>query len=404
MTDYPADTGHRTVVARSGTGSGNRRTRPAWLTHGGLRELAQRTVADLNRLGIGRNDRVAIVLPNGPEMATRLRRHRLRRHHRAAQPGLQGRRVRLLPVRPERQGAGDPAGHGKPRARRAPRRAASRSSSSSPAGRPGRQHSLWHRRPACPAAGAGRPRPRRRTSRWCCTPPAPRRGRRSCRCGTSTSPRRPTTSASTLALTPDDVCLNIMPLFHIHGLIAATLASLAAGGGCLLHARLQRLPLLRLARRGAADLVHRRADHAPGHPRPRRPQRGDHPGRPAALHSLLLLVAAAAGDGDAGGSLRRAGDRGLRHDRSRAPDGVEPAAARHALSRLGRHRRRAGDRHHGRRRHTAAGRRARRGGDPRPQRHRRLREQPRRQREGLHQRLVPHRRSGHPRRGRAICA
>jgi acyl-CoA synthetase (AMP-forming)/AMP-acid ligase II len=34
----------------------------------------------------------------------------------------------------------------------------------------------------------------------------------------------------TLALGQDDVCLNIMPLFHIHGLIAATLSSLAAGG------------------------------------------------------------------------------------------------------------------------------------------------------------------------------
>ena len=33
----------------------------------------------------------------------------------------------------------------------------------------------------------------------------------------------------TLALTPDDRCLNIMPLFHIHGLIAAVLSSLAAG-------------------------------------------------------------------------------------------------------------------------------------------------------------------------------
>jgi oxalate---CoA ligase len=33
----------------------------------------------------------------------------------------------------------------------------------------------------------------------------------------------------TLALTREDVCLNIMPLFHIHGLMAATLASLAAG-------------------------------------------------------------------------------------------------------------------------------------------------------------------------------
>jgi acyl-CoA synthetase (AMP-forming)/AMP-acid ligase II len=33
----------------------------------------------------------------------------------------------------------------------------------------------------------------------------------------------------TLALTPADRCLNIMPLFHIHGLMAATLASLGAG-------------------------------------------------------------------------------------------------------------------------------------------------------------------------------
>jgi acyl-coenzyme A synthetase/AMP-(fatty) acid ligase len=41
----------------------------SWLTHKGLRQLAARTVTDLNRMGIGRNDRVAIVLPNGPEMA-----------------------------------------------------------------------------------------------------------------------------------------------------------------------------------------------------------------------------------------------------------------------------------------------------------------------------------------------
>ncbi len=35
--------------------------------------------------------------------------------------------------------------------------------------------------------------------------------------------------ARSLALTPDDVCLNVMPLFHIHGLIAAVSASLSAG-------------------------------------------------------------------------------------------------------------------------------------------------------------------------------
>ena len=40
------------------------------LSFGELRALMARTVARLNALGIGRNDRVAIVLPNGPDMAS----------------------------------------------------------------------------------------------------------------------------------------------------------------------------------------------------------------------------------------------------------------------------------------------------------------------------------------------
>jgi len=36
--------------------------------------------------------------------------------------------------------------------------------------------------------------------------------------------------AESLALTPQDRCMNVMPLFHIHGLIAAVSATLAAGG------------------------------------------------------------------------------------------------------------------------------------------------------------------------------
>jgi oxalate---CoA ligase len=40
------------------------------LTYGALRALIDRTTASLNALGVGRGDRVAIVLPNGPEMAT----------------------------------------------------------------------------------------------------------------------------------------------------------------------------------------------------------------------------------------------------------------------------------------------------------------------------------------------
>ena len=40
------------------------------LTHADLRALVDRTVASLNAMGIGRGDRVAIVLPNGPFMAS----------------------------------------------------------------------------------------------------------------------------------------------------------------------------------------------------------------------------------------------------------------------------------------------------------------------------------------------
>lgn len=40
------------------------------LTYSELERLIARTVAELNSMGIARNDRVAIVLPNGPEMAT----------------------------------------------------------------------------------------------------------------------------------------------------------------------------------------------------------------------------------------------------------------------------------------------------------------------------------------------
>ena len=39
------------------------------LTYADLRGLVGQTIASMNKLGIGRNDRVAIVLPNGAQMA-----------------------------------------------------------------------------------------------------------------------------------------------------------------------------------------------------------------------------------------------------------------------------------------------------------------------------------------------
>ena len=41
-----------------------------WLSYDGLRTLSRTTVEALSHFGIGHSDRVAIVLPNGPEMAT----------------------------------------------------------------------------------------------------------------------------------------------------------------------------------------------------------------------------------------------------------------------------------------------------------------------------------------------
>ena len=41
----------------------------ASLAYGGLVELAKRAIGDLNSLGIGLGDRVALALPNGPKMA-----------------------------------------------------------------------------------------------------------------------------------------------------------------------------------------------------------------------------------------------------------------------------------------------------------------------------------------------
>ena len=42
-----------------------------WLNYSGLRSLAADVAQTLHRAGIGRGDRVAIVLPNGPEKAFR---------------------------------------------------------------------------------------------------------------------------------------------------------------------------------------------------------------------------------------------------------------------------------------------------------------------------------------------
>jgi oxalate---CoA ligase len=199
------------------------------LSYAGLRSHAARMVAVQNRLGIGRNDRVAIVLPNGPEMATAflacasgataaplnpgyraeefefylsdLRAKALIVEQQSESPAIavaQKLGVALLEVvRPESAAAG--------------------------------LFDLVPRAKACTAA-TGAPGPAQaddialilHTSGTTARPKIVPLTQRNV-CASACNVR------DTLALTPRDRGLNIMPLFHIHGLIAGLLAPLAAG-------------------------------------------------------------------------------------------------------------------------------------------------------------------------------
>lgn len=199
------------------------------LTHGGLRTLARRTVTALNGMGIGLGDRVALVLPNGPEMATAFvslacgaTTAPLNPAYRAEEfefylTDLKARALVLLEGQ-ESPARAVAASRGIPVIELIPD--------------PGGPAGGFTLRPERPLAGT----------------PA-RDGFASAEdvalvlhtSGTTARPkivplRHVNITASayhigrTLELGREDVCLNIMPLFHIHGLIAAVLASLAAGG------------------------------------------------------------------------------------------------------------------------------------------------------------------------------
>ena len=200
------------------------------LTHGALRDLAARTVADLNRWGIGRDDRVGIVLPNGPEAASSFvaiacgattaplnpayRRDEFEfylgdLHAKALviQRGMESpaREVAAtlgIPVLELVAEEDAPAGA----FTLVPAQEFSAGSGSVREGYAGPEDIalVLHT-----SGTTSRPKivPLRHTN---ITATAHHIGQ-------------------TLTLTPEDACLNIMPLFHIHGLMAAVLASIAAG-------------------------------------------------------------------------------------------------------------------------------------------------------------------------------
>ncbi len=197
------------------------------LDFGGLRALAGETIAQLNALGLGRNDRVAIVLPNGPEMAAAFvsiaagaTTAPLNPAYRAEEFEfyLTDLRAKVLILDAAGNDAAEAAAEklGVPILRL-------ETDADAPAGRFRLAGETIGGKPGAPGpAQPGDIALVLHTS------------------GTTSRPKIvPLTGANvaasaknireTLELTPADRCLNIMPLFHIHGLIAAVTASLSAG-------------------------------------------------------------------------------------------------------------------------------------------------------------------------------
>ncbi|AEH85161.1 acyl--CoA ligase [Mesorhizobium opportunistum] len=197
----------------------------ATLTHGELRSLIKATAERLRALGIGRGDRMAIVLPNGPEMATAFvavaataSTAPLNPAYRADELDFYLTDIGAKAILVAENEAG-------PAVAVAERLGIGvlRLVVSPAAGSFTIEGAAVGPQAAPDIAGDGDIALLLHTS------------------GTTSRPKLVPLShaniaasaahiGATLGLTADDRCLNIMPLFHIHGLIAAVLSSLASGG------------------------------------------------------------------------------------------------------------------------------------------------------------------------------
>jgi acyl-CoA synthetase (AMP-forming)/AMP-acid ligase II len=227
MTDYPADTISDLLALGADEAPAIGAPERPWLTYRDLRALAETTVNALNGMGIGRGDRVALVLPNGPEAASSFVTIACGVTTAPLNPGYKPDEFAFYLGDIDAKALVIQAGM------ESPARAAAAD----------RNIPVIELVPEGPAGG------------FTLVPPAgmagvaARPGRGQAQdvalllhtSGTTSRPKivplrhiNVTASAyhigAAVELTPQDVCLNIMPLFHIHGLIAATLASLAAGG------------------------------------------------------------------------------------------------------------------------------------------------------------------------------
>ncbi|MEO8430250.1 MAG: AMP-binding protein [Acidobacteriota bacterium] len=200
----------------------------AVLTRGGLRERIDRVAADLSASGIGRGDRIAICLPDGPDMAVAFLAISSVAGSAPLNPAYREEEFVFYLSDLAARAIVLPAGGDSP-ARRAAGRLGVRVLELEPDGEQAGAFRL--------IAAAGAPAGAAATS-----PSEP--GDPALFLHTSGTTSRPKLVAltganlrasaghivRTLALTSSDRCLNVMPLFHIHGLVAALLASLRAGG------------------------------------------------------------------------------------------------------------------------------------------------------------------------------
>ena len=205
--------------------------------------------------------------------------------------------------------------------------------------------------------------------------------------------------AESLALTESDKCLNVMPLFHVHGLVGALLATIVSGGSVVCTPGFQAADFPRWLRDygptwyTAVPTIHQKVLE-----QAKSPARAPGPLRLRFIRSSSAAMPAVVRAG-AGADVRRAGDRGLRDDGGVPPDRDESPAAARPQSGLRGHRHRPGDRHHGRPRGLPAPGGTGRDRPPGTEASG-VREQPGRQREGLRPRLVPHGGPGAPGPGR----
>ncbi|HEY6909343.1 MAG TPA: acyl--CoA ligase [Myxococcales bacterium] len=198
------------------------------LTYSGLRALAARTIEDLNAIGIGRGDRVAFVLNNGPELAAAF----------VCIAGATG----AAPLNPGYHVEEFEFYLGDLKPKALVIEAGMASPSRLVAAKLGIPVVELHPRRA-EGAGSFRLEPPAGLAAAARSPGAASGDDVALLLHTSGTTSRPklvpltqrnvTASArnigNTLQLSPADTCLNIMPLFHVHGLMAGVLSSLGAG-------------------------------------------------------------------------------------------------------------------------------------------------------------------------------